>query len=249
MDISGSYTLHAPREQVWNALLDPDTLKRTVPGCESLEQTGDNEYAVRLNVGVAGVKGTYDGALKVLEVKQPDSYRMVVDGTGARGILHGDGVLRLDAQDAGTTVVRYSGQAQLGGTIASIGMRVAGGAANMLIKQYFARLARQLPTSAMPATSETAVAGSTPAEVTPAEATPVIASAESQMPPFTVSPASPPPAPTEDRATPATPATPATAVGPTDGSIASEQQRSRLIGTIVVAIIIVLLIVWLIVSR
>jgi uncharacterized protein len=152
MDISGNYTLYAPREVVWNALLDPETLKRTVPGCESLEQTGENEYAVRMNVGVAGVKGSYDGTLRVLDAQKPESYRMVVDGTGARGILHGDGTLHLEAKDAGTTVVRYTGQAQIGGAIASVGMRVAGGAANMLIKQYFVRLADLLPS--IPAASE-----------------------------------------------------------------------------------------------
>ena len=57
MEIADSYTLHASREQVWNALLDPATLKRSVPGCELLEQTGDNAYAMRLNVRVAGDQG------------------------------------------------------------------------------------------------------------------------------------------------------------------------------------------------
>ncbi len=59
MEIADSYTLHASREQVWNALLDPATLKRSVPGCELLEQTGDNAYTMRLNVRVAGIKGVY----------------------------------------------------------------------------------------------------------------------------------------------------------------------------------------------
>jgi uncharacterized protein len=146
MDVSGNYTLNAPREQVWDALLDPDTLKRTVPGCESLEKTGPDTYAVRLSVGVAGVRGVYDGTLKVLDARQPDTYRVVVDSAGARGILHGDGTLHLEAKDAATTIVHYSGQVQLGGPIASVGTRMAGGAANLLIKQYFGRLANVLPT-------------------------------------------------------------------------------------------------------
>jgi carbon monoxide dehydrogenase subunit G len=145
MDISGSYTLNAPREQVWNALRDPGALKRAIPGCESLEQTGDNAYTVRLNVGVAGVKGIYNGSLHVLDAQEPETYHLVMDGTGARGIVHSDGVLRLEAQATETTVVHYAGQAQLGGAIASVGPLVATGAANRLIKEYFTRLADLLP--------------------------------------------------------------------------------------------------------
>jgi uncharacterized protein len=191
MDISGSYTLYAPREEVWKALLDPEALKRTVPGCESLEQIGENEYAVRMSVGVAGVKGVYDGTLQVLDAQKPDSYRMVVDGAGTRGILHGDGTLHLEAKDASTTVVRYTGQAQLGGAIASVGMRMAGGAANMIIKQYFVRLAKLLPS--MPATSEApspAMAAMASAPAAPEVTSPALA--ESEPPQPETSPASEP---------------------------------------------------------
>lgn len=183
MDISGSYTLYAPREEVWKALLDPETLKRAVPGCESLEPIGENEYAVRMNVGVAGVRGIYDGTLQVLDAQKPASYRMVVDGAGTRGILHGDGTLHLEAKDAGTTVVRYTGQAQLGGGIASVGMRMAGGAANMLIRQYFVRLAGLLPN--MPATAEApapAMAATASAPAAPDTASPAIAESEPTLP-------------------------------------------------------------------
>lgn len=144
MDISGEYTLYAPRERVWNLLLDPDVLRRTIPGCEQLDPRGDDTYHVRLNVGIAAVKGIYTGTLQIADRKPPESYRMTVEGSGTRGVLHGDGTLSLEARDASTTVVRYSGQAQLGGAIASVGMRMAGGVANMLIKSFFARLADEV---------------------------------------------------------------------------------------------------------
>ena len=140
MDISGTYTLSAPREHVWSALQDPDTLRRTIPGCERLERADDGSYNVRLNVGVAAVKGVYDGKLRLTDLDPPTSYRIVVDGKGLRGVLHGDGVLTLDAPDANTTVVSYQGTALLGGALAGVGNRLAGGAAGMLIKSYFAKL-------------------------------------------------------------------------------------------------------------
>src|SRR5690348_10813929 len=140
MDISGTYTLSAPRERVWSALQDPDTLRRTIPGCERLERADDGSYNVRLNVGVAAVKGVYDGKLRLTDLDPPARYRIVVDGKGLRGVLHGDGVLTLDAADANTTVVSYQGTALLGGALAGVGNRLAGGAAGMLIKSYFAKL-------------------------------------------------------------------------------------------------------------
>jgi len=187
MDISGSYTLNAPREQVWDALLDPDLLKRAIPGCESLEQTGDNQYAMRLNVDVAGVKGTYQGTMRILDAQKPESYRVVVDGAGARGILHSDGVLHLRANDAGATDILYSGQAQLGGAVASIGAQVARGAASMLLKRYFGRIASLLPAmAAVPAADPVASVASVAAPSTPeapAEVPPVAVAAPVEPPP------------------------------------------------------------------
>lgn len=186
MDISSSYTLNAPREQVWNALLDPDLLKRAIPGCESLEPTGDNQYALRLNVDVAGIKGVYQGAMRVFDVQKPESYRVVVDGAGARGILHSDGVLRLQANDAGTTDLHYSGQVQLGGPVASIGAQVASGAVSMLLKRYFGRIASLMP--AVPAPDAASAASAIPESPAPSA---VAAPAE---PPPTSAPADIPPA-------------------------------------------------------
>lgn len=228
MDISGSYTLNAPREQVWDALFDPDTLKRAVPGCESLQKTGDNEYTARLTVEAAGIKGIYDATLKALDPQKPESLRLIVDGAGARGILHGDGTLRLDAQDADATIIRYAGQAQLGGTIASIGMGVASHEATRLINECFARLTRTIG-AAVPvaagaapmATPAAAPAAPTPA-ATPAPASDALATSATPAAPHLES-SSPRTAPiTPPRMTPVAPtdangasATPATASAPT----------------------------------
>lgn len=165
MDISGSYTLYAPRERVWAALLDPDMLKRTIPGCERLDKEGEDTFLLRLNIGVASVKGVYDGILRLSDLNPPERYHMTVDGKGARGLLHGDGTLTLEATDATTTVVTYSGQAHLGGPIAGVGMRVAGGAANMLIKAYFSKMADLLTVSAPVAAGVASATTSTSAPV------------------------------------------------------------------------------------
>lgn len=178
MDISGSYTLYAPRERVWAVLLDPDVLKQTIPGCERLDMQGEDTFLLRLNVGVASIKGIYDGTLRLSDIHPPDRYHMTVDGKSARGVLHGDGALSLEARDANTTVVSYSGQAQLGGPIASVGMRVANGAANMLIKAYFSKLADLLTTNAPVEATAPAVATAPVAAVATSNSTAISATAD-----------------------------------------------------------------------
>jgi carbon monoxide dehydrogenase subunit G len=144
MKISGSYTLYAPRERVWMSMLDPSMLARTVPGCEELEQDGPDRLRGRLSVGIASVKGTYEGTLEILERVAPDYLRLRVDGKGTTGILHGEGVVRLEARGPSTTIVTYEGHTQLGGPIATVAMRVLNAAARMLVNQFFARLADAL---------------------------------------------------------------------------------------------------------
>src|SRR5262249_54133520 len=141
MDITGSYTLNAPRERVWDALLDPEQLRRAIPGCERLEREADNTYRIRTNVGIAVVSGIYEGTVRILEDQRPDRYRMIVDGKGVRGVLHGDGILVLEALDPNTTIVSYTGQTVLGGSLASVGTRMASATSDALVKGYFSRLA------------------------------------------------------------------------------------------------------------
>lgn len=265
MDISGSYTVYAPRERVWAALLDRDILKQTIPGCERLDKEGENTFLLRLNIGVASVKGVYDGTLHLSDLNAPERYHMTVDGKGARGLLHGDGILALEARDATTTVISYSGQAQLGGPIAGVGMRVAGGAANMLIKAYFSKLADVLTASAPVAAGvASATTASTSATVDtlseevidsplagPPPTSPVVATETRPA-------ASPASAVFSSRTEPARTATPAAATalpqhgplmqfvrrtGLSDGSIESERQWARgLIGiALLVAAAIVLI--------
>jgi len=267
MDISGSYTLNAPREQVWDALLDPDLLKRAIPGCESLEPTGDNQYAMRLNVDVAGVKGAYQGTMRILDAQKPESYRVVVDGAGARGILHSDGVLRLQVNNAGATDIHYSGQTQLGGAVASIGAQVARGAASMLLKRYFGRIASLLPAmAAVPATASVAsvvsVASVAPVAVpdapptpsaseTPAEAPPVAVTAPIEPPPTSAS-ADPAPAvaaataPVETISTPAPAPAPSGLYAPpppSDGSIESQRGSAGSLGVIIAILAVVIVVI------
>lgn len=136
MKMDGTHSLKAPRERVWKLLNDAEVLKRCIPGCERLEMTGEDSFDTTLNVGVGAISGVYNGKVKIQDRQPPESYKMVVEGKGKPGFVKGTGVLQLSEQD-GSTTVAYSGDVQVGGTIASVGQRMLQGAAKMMVGQFF----------------------------------------------------------------------------------------------------------------
>ncbi|HEY7984365.1 MAG TPA: carbon monoxide dehydrogenase subunit G [Ktedonobacterales bacterium] len=144
MEISGSYTLYAPRARVWAALVDAKSLREAIPGCELLDQLDGDTYALRVAVGVAAFTGTYEGTLRLMERREPERFRVALQGTGASGMLQGYGGVTLEARGPATTIVTYAGEALLGGSGASAGLFVVRGAARVLINRFFSRLAGTL---------------------------------------------------------------------------------------------------------
>ncbi|MBE7474391.1 MAG: carbon monoxide dehydrogenase subunit G [Anaerolineales bacterium] len=143
MKLEGTYTFEAPREVVWEALLDPNVLASVMPGCERLEQVGDNEYKGALKIRVGPVQGAFEGLVNLSDINTPESYRMQVDGKGAPGFMKGVGEVRLEDQGA-STLMRYSGEAQVGGRIASVGQRLLDSSAKALTRQSLDGLHEQI---------------------------------------------------------------------------------------------------------
>jgi carbon monoxide dehydrogenase subunit G len=140
--ISGTQTLHMPPPQVYDLLHDPNVLARCMPGCESLEEIGPGEYAMKMKMVLASISGLFQGKVRTTEPNPPESFRLVVEGSGKIGFMKGDGVLRLAPVDSGTSVA-FEGDVQVGGTIAAVGQRLIDTTAKMLIKKFFDRLATE----------------------------------------------------------------------------------------------------------
>jgi carbon monoxide dehydrogenase subunit G len=85
MKLEGGYDVPAPRQKVYEAFLDPKQLKKAIPGCEKLEAIGPDEYKATMKVGVGGVKGTFEGKVRLSDKKPPESYKMAVEGSGVPG--------------------------------------------------------------------------------------------------------------------------------------------------------------------
>ena len=148
MQLDGSHRFEAPRDRVWAAFNDPAVLARVTPGCERLEPVGPDEYRATLSVGVGAVKGKYESRLAITDKKPPEGYTLRVEGSGRPGFVKGEGRLTLKEEDGGTRA-DIRGEAQLGGMIAAVGQRLAGSAAQMMMKQFFSALEVEIakPTS------------------------------------------------------------------------------------------------------
>src|SRR5215468_3586418 len=139
MNIEATHEIKAPREHVYAALIDPEVLRYAIPGCESLEKVGDDLYTATMKAGVGAIKGTFKGDVRLEDMRPPEHYRIVVQGKGAMGFAKGSADFDLEDKD-GNTLIRYSGEMQIGGSIAGVGQRMAQAAAKMMASQFFAKL-------------------------------------------------------------------------------------------------------------
>lgn len=145
--LQGEHRFDVPRQAVWQALLDPEVLARTLPGCEELERTGDNQFAGALNLRVGPVQGKFQGKVTLSDLEPETGYHLAVDGSGAPGFVKGEGTVRLEDADGGGTVLRYDLDAQVGGRIAGVGQRLLDSSAKVVTRQALEGLERQLAAS------------------------------------------------------------------------------------------------------
>jgi carbon monoxide dehydrogenase subunit G len=141
MILGGTHKIPAGREVVWQALMNPEILARALPGCEKLEANPDGSYHAQMKVGVAAIKGTYQGRVEILDPIPCELFRLKVEGKGTGGFLNGVGTLNLVADGEGT-LIRYAGEAQVGGLVASVGQRLVLASAKKIIQQFFEEFSR-----------------------------------------------------------------------------------------------------------
>ncbi len=135
MKIEGEYLFNGPREDVWEIIRDPEVLATALPGTKSLDKVGENEYQGEMNVRVGPVAGLFSGRLVVSNEIPPESLTLTVEGRGAPGFLNGAGNVFLSDQGDGTTLMKYDGDVQIGGKLASVGQRLLDTASKSIIRQ------------------------------------------------------------------------------------------------------------------
>jgi carbon monoxide dehydrogenase subunit G len=138
--IGGSSTLAVPLDRAYEMMQDPEVLAKAMPGCESLERIGPDEYRMKMKLAMASISGAFEGKVRITDQQPPTSFKLVVEGTGKIGFMKGEGLLKLSPAGEGTDV-SYEGDVQVGGTIAAVGQRLIDVTAKMMIKRFFDKLA------------------------------------------------------------------------------------------------------------
>lgn len=142
MHLSGEHTFESTPDRIYELMLDPDTLMACLPGCERLDLVGEDEYTATMTIGIAMIKGKYEGRVKISDKNEPSSFLMLVEGKGPQGEVSGEGLIEISATDDGT-LVKWSGDPQVRGTLARIGSRVIQPAAKMIVGRFFKCLGQE----------------------------------------------------------------------------------------------------------
>lgn len=137
MDMSDNRRIEAPRDVVWAALNDPDVLKACIPGCESVEKTGENELEAKVTLKIGPVKASFTGKVTLSNIDPPNGYTISGEGQGGvAGHARGGADVRLEA-DGDATILHYTVRAEVGGKIAQLGSRLIDSTAKKLASEFF----------------------------------------------------------------------------------------------------------------
>ena len=171
MEMTGERRIPAPRQQVWEALNDPEALKLAIPGCESVTRTAEDAFEAKVAVKLGPMAAKFGGKVKLENLNPPASYTISGEGSGgAMGFAKGGADVALEEVGPSETLLKYNVKAQVGGKIAQLGARLIDSTAKQMADQFFDRFAANLTPAPVAAPVAEAVATAAPAA--PAVASP-----------------------------------------------------------------------------
>jgi carbon monoxide dehydrogenase subunit G len=141
MQVSGTYRIEATPQKVWDALFDPDVMRRCIPGCEDVQRVSPTQFTAAVVFKVGPVKAKFAGKVSLSDLDAPRACRMTGEGSGGvAGFAKGIADLKL-APDGSATVLNYVADAQIGGKLAQLGSRVVEGTMRKLADEFFSKFA------------------------------------------------------------------------------------------------------------
>lgn len=139
MKVTGEATLKSTPQQLWEAFNDPAVLVHTIPGCQRLEQAGEDSYTMTVSAGVAAIKGVYDGKVTLSDKVEPTSLRMTASGSGGPGTIEVEVDVKVAEQGDGS-VLSYEADAVVGGMIGGVSQRMLASVGKRIAGEFFANL-------------------------------------------------------------------------------------------------------------
>jgi carbon monoxide dehydrogenase subunit G len=153
MKVNGVHDFRASRQQVWDALNDPEILASTLPGARRLDPTGPDEFALTVDVGVGSVRGTYEGTFALGDKRECESCTVTATASGRPGSVTTVASMRLSDNGDGARM-SYEADANVTGPLAGVGQRLMGAAARRTTEQFLSALDERIVSGAPAAAAE-----------------------------------------------------------------------------------------------
>ena len=138
MKLSGSYQINLKKQKVWEALNDPEILKKSIPGCEEFKKKSDTEFVTTATNKIGPFNATFTGDIELKDLDPPNSYKIIGSGDSPVGFASGEAKVTLDDHEGGTKLT-YNVEANVGGKIAQVGSRLIDMTAKKMADIFFGK--------------------------------------------------------------------------------------------------------------
>jgi len=146
MKLSGSYQINLPKEKVWEALNNPEILKKAIPGCEEFIKNSETEFTAKATNKIGPFNASFTGDVELKDLNPPNSYKITGSGNSPVGFASGEASVKLEEENGGTKLV-YEVEANVGGKIAQVGARLIDMTAKKMADIFFGKFSELITTS------------------------------------------------------------------------------------------------------
>ncbi len=175
MDMTGERLIPAPRQQVWEALNDPEVLRACIPGCDTMERTGENQLKATASLKIGPISAKFGGKVTLSDIDPPNGYTITGEGAGGvAGFAKGGAKVAL-LDDGDGTLLKYDVKAQVGGKIAQLGARLIDATAKQMSDQFFDRFTARLTPAPVDADEAGSISHRSAADLKPTGSLPISA--------------------------------------------------------------------------
>jgi uncharacterized protein len=144
LEFSGSPAIAAPRERVWERLMDPHFVAQSAPGVESVQAIDPTHFKVISSFGVGSIRVRFTMDVELYDIMEGRSAKMRVRGKAPGSAIDVVSNLQVDDASSGGTQLKWSATSEVSGTVASVGARLMEGTARKLTEQFWTDFAQRV---------------------------------------------------------------------------------------------------------
>ena len=145
MKLNGSYQIKLEKQKVWEALNDPEILRKSIPGCEDFKKDSETEFTATATNKIGPFNASFTGNIEIKDVNAPHSYVIEGSGNSPVGFASGQANVKLEDFEDGTKLT-YEVEANVGGKIAQVGSRLIDMTAKKMADIFFGNFSNLIST-------------------------------------------------------------------------------------------------------